>query len=128
MNTELTQYQVEPTNFWQALPMLGVDAYSAISLAEKRGWHVKASWGRDGFDLGSWPFVIVLFRNHNGRFEVVEYVEGDVTVYACPTEALRNQITDEMAFFHWKHNSEPWVVGYETADQLPDELRGPYRR
>jgi hypothetical protein len=53
MNTELTQYQVEPTNFLQALPMLDVDGYSAISLAEKRGWHVIASWGRDGFDLGS---------------------------------------------------------------------------
>jgi hypothetical protein len=128
LKNELTQYQVESGNFWQALPMLGVDGYSAITLAEKRGWRVVASWGRDGYDLGSWPLVIVFHRNHDERFEVIEYVEGDVTMYSCPTEEVSNTITDEIAFFHWKHLGESWVANYESVDQLPEELRGPYRR
>jgi len=32
-----------------------------------------------------------------------------------------------MAFWHWKNDGEEWVKGYETVDQLPEELRGPYR-
>ncbi len=127
MRAELEQYQVEPEPLWQRLLVSGVDGYSAISLAEKREWHAQGSWGRDGWNLGSWPYIIIFFRDREECYEVSEYVEGDVTIYACPTQELRDAITDELAFFHWKHRSEKWVDDYDSVEQLPAELRGPYR-
>jgi len=90
-------------------------------------WRAIPSWGRDGYDLGSWPLVIVFVRNLDGRFDVIEYVEGDVAMYSCPTADIRKAIIDELAFFHWKHQGEDWVKDYESVDQLPGELKGPYR-
>jgi len=49
-----------------------------------------------------------------------------VTTYKCPTLEVRNQITDTLAFFHWKAREESWVEGYESVDALPPELRGPF--
>jgi hypothetical protein len=127
MREDLKQYQVEPDVFWQITWVYG-DGYNVIERAEARGWRVIAAWGKAGYDLGSWPLVIVFHRNMPNAYELVEYCEGDVTMYKCPTCEVRNAITDEIAFFHWKHKSEPWVEDYETVEQLPNELRGPYRR
>lgn len=113
--------------FWQSTWVYG-DGYAVIEKAEACGWHVIASWGKAGYDLGSWPLVMVFHRALPDTYELVEYCEGDVTMYQCPTREVRTAIIDEIAFYHWKHNSEPWIEGYETVDQLPDELRGPYRR
>jgi hypothetical protein len=128
MKQELEQYRVEPSNFWQAMPMMGVGGYDIIGPAEKRKWNVIASWGRDGYDLGSWPLVIVFVHSTVESFDVIEYVEGDVCMYSCPTAEIRQSIIDEIAFFHRKQAEESWVAGYETVEQLPEELRGPYRR
>ncbi len=127
MKAELEHYEVEPDVFWQAAPVLG-DGYDVMGQAERKGhgWHVVAGWGRDGYDLGSWPLVMVFFRQRNG-FEVAYYVEGDVVCYVAPTEAVRNTIVDELALFHWKQQGESWVEGYDSVEQLPEELRGPYR-
>lgn len=127
MKAELEQYKVEPDTFWQALPVVGVSGYDAIELAERRKWHVVPSWGRDGYDLGNWPLVIVFVRNRNGRFEIAYYVEGDVDMYSCPTPDIRKAIIDEIAFFHWNWEGKDWVKGITSVDELPDELKGPYR-
>jgi hypothetical protein len=76
--------------------------------------------------------VIVFFRNLKLKqedtvlYQMIEYVEGDVTMWSCPTKELRRAVIDEVAFFHWKHMHEEWVEGYDSVDQLPPELRGPY--
>lgn len=98
-----------------------------MGIAGKYGWRAIGDWGKPGYNLGSWPLVIIYFREREGRFEVAEYVEGDVAVWSCPTEELRQAVTDELAFFHWKHRGVEWVQGYESVDQLPEDLRGPYR-
>jgi hypothetical protein len=132
MKDELNQYKVDPGNFWKGLLMLGGDGYDDMELAEKHGWHSIPVWGKDGWNLGSWPLVIVFHRNlkKDGEtlYQVIEYVEGDVTMWSCPTKELRQQVIDELAFFHWKHTMEEWVEGYDSVDQLPDALRGPYGR
>lgn len=131
MREELNQYKVEPGRFWKALPMLGGDGYDDMELAQKRGWNAIGDWGADGYNLGSWPLVIVFFRDlQKGDevvYQVIEYVEGDVNMWSCPTEEVREEVTNELAFFHWKHQGKEWVKGYDSVEQLPPELKGPYR-
>jgi hypothetical protein len=127
MKEELKQYEVKATGFWESTWMFG-DGYDVMEIAESKGWRAIAGWGRDGWDLGSWPYVIVFFRDREGFFDVIVYVEGDVTMYACPTKEIRQAITNETAFFYWKKRDEEWVRAYKSVDELPEELRGPYRR
>ncbi len=128
MKDELNQYNVAPGRFWEDLPVLGIDGYSAMELAQKLGWRAIGDWGQAGYNLGSWPLVMVFFREREGTFEVAEYVEGDVAIWSCPTEAIREAVTNELAFFHWKHASNgPDVGTYQSVDALPDALKGPYR-
>jgi hypothetical protein len=102
-----------------------------MELAEKHGWHAIDAWGRDGYNLGSWPLVIIFFRDltkgNEVSYQVVEYVEGDVAMWNCPTKEIRQQVTDELALFHWKFSNKEWVWDYTSVDELPDELKGPYR-
>lgn len=127
MKEELEHYRVEPDAFWRTAWMYG-DGYDVLEQAERKtqGWRVISAWGRGGYDLGSWPLVMVFFRERDG-FEVAYYVEGDIACYAAPTEAIREAIVDEIAFFHWKQQGEAWVEGCETVEQLLEDLRGPYR-
>jgi hypothetical protein len=120
------QYQVEPEGFWTVCLMTGADGYSTASVAQHLGWKAIGSWGRDGWDLGSWPLVIVFHRQKDGRFDLATYVEGDIFAYSFPTQELRDSATDEIAFFYWEHEGESWVAGITSADQMPAYLRGPY--
>ncbi len=127
MKPELDQYQVRPEQFWSALPLFGGDGYDDMDFAQKKDWRAIGDWGKPGYNLGTWPYVIIFFRDREERFDVIEYVEGDVTMWSCPTQEIREAVTNELAFFHWKHKSEPWVELYASVDELPDDLRGPYR-
>ncbi len=134
MNDTFKQYIVEAHPWWKVAQYSGMDAYDTMSQANRRGWHEIPSWGSKGWDLGSWPLVIVYFRNTRDKitnvesFQLCEYVEGDTTVYSCPTSEIREAITDEIAFYHWQMQEQTWVRDIETFDMLPDELKGPYRQ
>lgn len=123
---EKKQYEVEPRGFWAGTFMFG-DGYDVMDYAERRGWETIEGWGQAGYDLGNHPYVIVFFRDRNNKSDLVLYVENDVMQYSCPTKELRNEICDSIAFFYWKHRGEEWVHDYESVEQLPDELRGPYQ-
>jgi hypothetical protein len=127
MNETLKQYEQTPDVYWANASLYG-DGYDVMEAVAARGWKPMPSWGKDGYDLGSWPYVIIYTAKQEWNFCVVEYVEGDITMYACPTKEIREQVINELAFFHWKHSAEEWVSGYEAIDQLPEELRGPYRQ
>jgi hypothetical protein len=74
--------------------------------------------------------VIVFFRDRENFFDVIEYSEGAVTMYACPSEEIREQITNELAFFHWKNkkrNAPPGMDTYNSVAELPEALKGPCR-
>lgn len=120
MKPEFEQYQVTPEALLSGAWIYG--GYEAMEfITQTNQWYAVPSWGKSGWDLGSWPLVMVFFRECKGTFDVATYCEGDISQYACPTPEIRNAITDDIAFFHWK-----WVAGYETVEQLPPELRGPY--
>lgn len=122
---EFEQYRVDSETFWEAGRM--VDGYDRMDLAGKRGWRSISGWGRDGWDLGDWPYVVIYFREREGTFEYAQNVEGDTEVYVFPTEELRNGYTDRVAFWYWKQQGRAtWVEGIDTFDQLPAHMRGPF--
>lgn len=131
---QFKQYEVESEPFWEELHFAGYDGYDIMEQALAQGWHAIAGWGKEGWNLGNWPYVVVYSRQVGTGYEVALYVEGDMTTYKCPTKELRNQVIDEIAFFYWKRRpaeDTEWIDGYrecESADQLPEHLRGPYRR
>jgi Domain of unknown function (DUF3846) len=119
------RHAVRPESFWAAERRRGVGGYEVMSTAAQHGWHAVASWGEDGWNLGSWPLVVLFIRNRAG-WEVAHYVEGDVTAYSFPHQATRDTVIDSHAFWYWKNADEPWVSAYERVEQLPARLRGPY--
>jgi hypothetical protein len=125
-NEQLRAHKVPSEGFWE----LGylVDGYDRQSLARKHWWLAVPAWGRDGWNLGSWPLVTIYTREAPDGFYLAENVEGDVTTYRFDMIEERDAATDALAFFHWKWASEEWVDGIDSAQDMPDHLRGPYSR
>ena len=121
------RYEVDPEPLFEGLHFLGYDGYDIMAVAEQCGWEAIAGWGKDGYDLGDWPYVVVYSRKVGSMHQVAIYVEGDMTAYQVPSLEVRNAIIDDTAFFYWKHKEQEWVQGYSTVENLPPELRGPYR-
>lgn len=125
-NEELMSHRIPTEGIWEAGRFY--DGYDRQAVVGKRGWHAVSAWGRDGWDLGSWPLVTVYFRDGEGPrpFLAAENVEGDTTVYAFATEEDRNAGVDRIAFSHWQYARESWVEGIESATDMPEQLRGPF--
>lgn len=119
------------------------DGYDDMAVANEQGWRAISSWGREGWDLGRWPYVVISTRrtgrpvvgndHAEGRpFQMRQTIEGDTTVYAFATEADREAAIDYL--FQWYAAGEPWsVCTWETRSQLdfgtvevPAEWRGPF--
>jgi hypothetical protein len=103
----------------------GDDGYDRMTFARRTGWRVIPSWGLDGWDLGSWPLVVVY---HRGDLELAVDVEGDIDIEEFPTREQRDGRTDEIAFFHWKRSEEEWVDGIDSHEHMPAKLCGPFSR
>jgi hypothetical protein len=102
------------------------DGYEWID-ALTDGWRPVAAWGREGWDLGAWPVVIV--AHHDGRrlYSVGTYAEGDLDVQAFPTRAERDATTDHIAATWWRtFNNGPADLPATDTD-LADHYRGLYR-
>ena len=120
------RHQVDPEPFWAIAHGSGADGYDTMDAATARGWTAVASWGQDGWDLGTWPYVILFTRTKAGRWELAHYVEGDITTYAFPDQATRDTAIDGTAFWYWKAHERSWVADYQRAEQLPPRFRGPF--
>ena len=101
----------------------GEEGFDRMAFAGRLGWKAIPNWGRDGWDLGSWPLVVVY---HRGELEVAVDVEGDIDIEEFSTRQERDRKTDETAFFYWKNHGEEWVDGIDSHEQMPPRLRGPF--
>jgi hypothetical protein len=119
-------YRATPEPFWALAQARGEDGYGRMERAVAHGWRAVPGWGQDGWDLGSWPLVVIFHRESPAGFEVAENVEGDITAYRYPTAAMRERATDGLAFFHWELAQADWVAGITSAEDMPGHLRGPY--
>jgi hypothetical protein len=111
------------------------DGYSDMEAEERRGWIVVPNWGRDGWDLGHWPYVMFYVRNHgDGGYGLLEIVEGDRTEWRFTSQEDRAAAIDYL--FLWYAADHHWCP--ITTDQRPaleagyplaiaDKWRGPMR-
>ncbi|MDQ3765054.1 MAG: hypothetical protein M3460_27175 [Actinomycetota bacterium] len=91
------------------------------------GWYAVASWGSEGWDLGTWPLVIVAHYDGDEEAEmpwgVATYVEGDITVKEFPDRAARDKETNEIAVFYWQQDDDV----PDAPKDFTDGRLGPYR-
>jgi hypothetical protein len=119
-------YRIEPEAFWLLSQLRSDDAVDRMALAYVRRWKPIPTWGRDGWELGSWPYVVVYHRTADHAWQLTENVEGDVTVYSYPSQELRDAATDCLAFSYWKDGQRGWAADIDSVDVAPDDLRGPF--
>ena len=94
-----------------------------------REWESVASWGRDGWDLGSWPYVIVVeFCNpEQGVYAVGTYVESDITVQRFDTAEEQYAAIDKIAEFYWRLGQSRGPQDLPVGEGLLPHHRRPYR-
>ena len=114
------------------------DGYGDMAAEEGRGWRAISGWGADGWDLGSWPYVVIYFHESGdttipgARYDLMQICEGDRTVYSFTSSADREAAADYL--FLWYSADEDWSpVTWETRAQLDageieidPKFRGPY--
>jgi hypothetical protein len=126
MSTEEARaYLVTTGGRWTLPEFAGDDGYESAETAENTGWKKRAAWGLNGWDLGCWPLVVYMFRDHDGAFELAEHVEGDIKVWRFSTNEMRSALVDTLAFWWWQNEEQAWTAGH-SIDAIPDHLRGPF--
>jgi hypothetical protein len=97
-----------------------LDGYDWIDAAATTNWYAMANWGKDGWDCGQWPYVILTLakgQDEAGPFYgITTYCEGDLT-----TTFFRSQAEQWKAITAWCHWS--WVMGQgDGPKDLPADL------
>lgn len=88
-------------------------------------WTPVGVWGHDGWDLGSWPLVVVSFRDEgegsHWPFGVMVNTEGDRERHFFATAKEREEWVSEWARWWYFHEGKPNSMTTLAC------LSGPYR-
>ncbi|MHA6969451.1 hypothetical protein ACX5K5_17355 (plasmid) [Glutamicibacter bergerei] len=103
--------------------------YEYMDLASQHGWGAIGSWGKDGWDLGDWPYMIIFYRGPSeatgNAWGVGQYIEGDLETKYYETRESFLGAMDRKAFDHWKFHTEQAPPNLpEKFEDLPEEFRG----
>ena len=107
------------------------DGYDWMDTLEGTAWSVLPNWASEGWDAGSWPYIIFAVarsRDVSGElFGYGTYVEGDTSTHWFRSQdACFEAITAEV-FFHWASGQSDGPDSLPaTAAELPDRNRKPY--
>ena len=118
------------------------DGYDRMEPARRHGWRPLGGWGSRGWDLGSWPLVVVYVRGPKigqtdpgpeyadvpAPYHLMTDTEGDLDQYAFPSEALRSAALDYLFAWWGKQFGQSWAAGFdpENPATIPAKFRGPY--
>lgn len=109
----------DPSRFDGFRPPDGGDGYDFMAdHAEPAGLRPIASWGRDGWDLGDWPYYVIYSGKGAGAWWTVSYIEGDIIArrYATRDEMISG--IDAIARDQWERD----------PDRGPKDIDGPEAR
>jgi hypothetical protein len=92
------------------------------------GWHAEPIWGRDGWDLGAWPYVIValFIDDERERYAVTTYIEGDINVKRYQSRGALYVAVNEIAEFHWRLGQSRGPRDLPEGSGLLSHHTGPY--
>jgi hypothetical protein len=92
------------------------------------GWYVEPMWGRDGWNLGSWPYVIValFIDDERERYAVTTYVEGDINVRRYKSRGALYVAVNEIAEWHWRFGQSRGPRALPGGGGLLPHHSGPY--
>ena len=98
-------------------------------------WAVTAAWGRDGYDLGAWPYIVFAQTTAEDAagalYGYCTYVEGDITARWYRTEQARTTAISKEAFWYWASGQADGPEGLRGLDPKAfrpiDGLCEPYR-
>lgn len=87
------------------------DGYEDMTAENKRGWSEVSGWGRDGWDLGQWPYVVIYTQDFNAgtpaaSYGLMQICEGDRTVYAFTSAEDREAAINYL--FLWYSADQRW--------------------
>ncbi|MFP5366798.1 MAG: hypothetical protein ACLGIS_08075, partial [Actinomycetes bacterium] len=106
------------------------DGYDWMDTLEGTAWSVLPNWGSEGWDAGSWPYIIFTVARHHDEagelFGYGTYVEGDTHArWYRSQEQCFAAITEEV-FFHWKTGQADGPHDLPaTSAELADSYRVP---
>jgi hypothetical protein len=116
----------ENARVWEVARFAG-DGYDRAGIVRKVGFEPISAWGRDGWDLGDWPYVMVFGRLTARGFEVVVNCEGDAFTERFDTLEDRNAYIDGIALDYWRMlENGPDVSKVGSVEEMPAEYRGPF--
>ena len=120
------------------------DGYDDMEVNERKGWKAIPVWGRDGYNLGEWPYVVISHGTRKvdapgpGRYRLLSVCEGDHEVYAFDSVADRDAATDYLFVWYglgkgydtWEVKGLTGAGKREALDagtlRVPISLRGPF--
>jgi hypothetical protein len=107
------------------------DGYDWMAALEGTAWSVLPNWASEGWDAGSWPYVIFAVarsRDSGGElFGYGTYVEGDTSTHWFRSQGACFEAITAEVFFHWASGQSGGPDNLPaTAAELPDQDRKPY--
>lgn len=104
------------------------NGYEWMSEGLPEGWHPEPIWGRDGWDLGAWPLVVVALYidEEEGRFAAATYTEGDVTARRYKSRGALYVAVNGIAEFHWRLGQARGPRDLPEGSGLLAHHTGPY--
>jgi hypothetical protein len=102
--------------------------YEWMEAGLPEGWHAEPVWGRDGWNLGTWPYVVVALYvdDAHDRYAVTTYVEGDINVKRYKSRGALYVAVNQIAEFHWRLGQSRGPRDLPEGEGLLAHHTGPY--
>ena len=105
------------------------DGYDWMETLTGTAWAVLPNWGSEGWDAGSWPYIILAVaksKDDAGElFGYGQYLEGDTETFWFRSQTVCHEAITESVFGFWKSGQ---ADGPEDLPVAAAELPSRYRR
>ena len=130
------QFITKDTGETVTAPQLPADdrtgsGYDWMETLTGRPWDTLASWSREGWDAGSWPYIIFASATHADAsgplYGYGLYLEGDTETHWFRSQTACHEAITEAVFGFWKLGQSDGPANLpEAAAELPSRYRKPY--
>ena len=106
-----------------------LDGYDWMDAAATTNWYSISGWGKDGWDAGSWPYVILTLAKGQDEvgpfYGMTTYCEGDLSTTFYRSQMEQWKAITAWCHWNWKHSGEAWAKDLpEKPEDLDREVYG----